>query len=831
MKSFFLFALACCCLTGTVYAQTNLQLPTSSFRLPSDALGGFDRYELVELDFSALNSMKADQLNFSLTTAQETITFTLGRWDMRKYSHQLHTSGRKGQGKILPREASGQFRGTTNDGSVATFTVDPLFTKGRWARNGEKYNLEPLWRLHEGAPRNLYLLYVDTDVKDIPGGCGTPAVFHPHDQPIPETNKAAGECFEVEIAIAADFEMFQDFGNAASVENFMLGVLMDVQTNYDDEFEDALEYVVVATEIATSEGTDPWTNSTDPFDLLPNFRNWANAGGFGAGVAFDVASLWSDRDFDGTTVGLASVGAVCTNSRYNVLQQFNSSATSMRVMWTHELGHNFGSFHDPNEAGDPVWIMSPFVSSSTEWSPQSINAIVNYYSGVNCLENCPVPDPPIAQSSVFLDDVCVGSLVSFFDDTEGRVDSRLWSFPGGTPSTSTDIAPIVTYSAPGNYQAVLTVTNQFGQDQTQISVLVSEAAVGASTVLFYENFEDTDLDVNIINADGLNTWFLSEADGNQGNIGIRVNNYDNDLRGTSDVMELPAMDLTGVSNPLLEFEYAYHRYSATLSDRLRVFANTGNGDVLLFEGQENGSQNFATGPDNEDRFIPGSDEDWCYAGPGCISLDLSALGDLSNVTLKIENINGFGNLMWVDNIAVTGNCTGSLPVEWLSFTAEPRNKVADLNWLVNQQEGHLGFEVERRTNSTDWSSLAWVPATTARSEGVNYQFTDATITAGTTYFYRLRQQDQDGSEAFSEIRKVTFGAISELAVWPNPTTNKLNIQSPNGAELFALHNTLGQVMLRGKLTDGRGEVSLQDAPAGVYFLRVGEDKVVRVVKR
>jgi hypothetical protein len=52
-----------------------------------------------------------------------------------------------------------------------------------------------------------------------------------------------------------------------------------------------------------------------------------------------------------------------------------------------------------------------------------------------------------------------GTPVTFSDNSTGNVTSWSWSFPGGTPSTSTAQNPVVTYSSPGLYGATLTVSD------------------------------------------------------------------------------------------------------------------------------------------------------------------------------------------------------------------------------------------------------------------------------------------------------------------------------------------------------------------------------------
>lgn len=52
-----------------------------------------------------------------------------------------------------------------------------------------------------------------------------------------------------------------------------------------------------------------------------------------------------------------------------------------------------------------------------------------------------------------------GGSVSFEDISLGNVESRTWTFEGGTPATSSDANPTVSYSSPGRYRVKLSVSN------------------------------------------------------------------------------------------------------------------------------------------------------------------------------------------------------------------------------------------------------------------------------------------------------------------------------------------------------------------------------------
>lgn len=60
---------------------------------------------------------------------------------------------------------------------------------------------------------------------------------------------------------------------------------------------------------------------------------------------------------------------------------------------------------------------------------------------------------------------CPGFTVQFTDISYNNPTSWLWTFPGGTPATSTDQHPVVTYNNAGTYNHVyLVATNAFGSD-------------------------------------------------------------------------------------------------------------------------------------------------------------------------------------------------------------------------------------------------------------------------------------------------------------------------------------------------------------------------------
>ena len=594
-------------------------------------------------------------------------------WQLSLFPNNLRSADyemRTATGEVFSKGGHKTFEGYEQSfGGNVRLTVDVDFIYGYVESGGERYFIEPLWYYDRSAPRNLFIVYDEHEVIPRDDVKCASHEMHERSEKLEKQNqsqeKIVGLCYDVELAIASDYLMFLDYNSSIpDVENHNIGVLNNVQGNYDDEFADELNFVIVTQFVSNCNTCDPWTNSTAAGTLLSSFRNWGNGGGFG-GVIYDLAQLWTDRDLDGGTVGVAYLNAVCNNNRYQVDQDFSSTAWQLRVLVAHETGHNFNASHDAAGSG---FIMAPSVNNSNTWSAASVNSINSFVDSRTCLALCATPGPPVASFTSNIQNICEGSPVQFFDQSTGIIVSRVWSFAGGSPASSTAENPVITYQNSGTYPVSLTVTNNVGSDtQTQSGFI--NVGTGGSNILLFDAFEDGLSNWTVENPNGNITWASNAVGGtNLGNTAVFMDNWSLNESGQRDGLVSESMNFVGFTNVNLSLDYAYALYNGNtnLRDSLIIKLSTDGGNTFpntLFEGGDNGSGSFAT-TQPQGEFNPTSTADWCYGGnfgAGCINLDLSSFINQSDVVLKLENVNGYGNNLFLDNITVSSDCEVVLP--------------------------------------------------------------------------------------------------------------------------------------------------------------------------
>jgi PKD repeat protein len=284
--------------------------------------------------------------------------------------------------------------------------------------------------------------------------------------------------------------------------------------------------------------------------------------------------------------------------------------------------------------------------------------------------------------------VCNGDNVTFHSASwRGAVTTYDWSFPGGTPSTSTAATPVVNYTTPGFHQATLTVSNATGSDTKTVeqSVYVSNAWTD-----FYgpynESFENP----------ATSDWWICDNDENNEAMWHRVNmaassngsycmmlnnhketdifsfTYFDQLGGNVDGLISPSFNLSNTTGATLTFKYSCATHATAVADileELNVYSTINCGKNWNLKKSITGVA-LTNGGVTGSGYVPGNSSG-TYWTPVTISLGTTT--GATNMRFKFEyTASDKSNNIYIDEINVNGTI-GILenPEDVFSFNVYP----------------------------------------------------------------------------------------------------------------------------------------------------------------
>jgi hypothetical protein len=324
---------------------------------------------------------------------------------------------------------------------------------------------------------------------------------------------------------------------------------------------------------------------------------------------------------------------------------------------------------------------------------------------------------------------CVGQPVTFLDYSANKPTSYEWKFEGGEPATSTEAYPVVKYNKAGKYRVELKVSNLSGKSDEIAEVDFITVTDEKVKLPFRENFSGNDFppagwyidnpDFAKLDNQGL-TWQKSALGSGDTSLGCAVMPffYYNDYK-QRDGLQLPTFDLSANREAGLTFNLSYHPiryYSESAGAISEEFLYTDTLEVQV--SLDCGANWWTVARDGGERLMTASEpirttnqNSVTHLTPAPwkkFSVNLNPYAGLSNVQLRFTGINGWGNHMYLDDIAIlpqtVATTTGRIEAYHAHQLRLEPNPATDQTSLVllNPVQGSIRVEVLDLTGKVLW---------------------------------------------------------------------------------------------------------------------------------
>ncbi|MCX7696106.1 MAG: M43 family zinc metalloprotease [Bacteroidales bacterium] len=257
--------------------------------------------------------------------------------------------------------------------------------------------------------------------------------------------------------------------------------------------------------------------------------------------------------------------------------------------------------------------------------------------------------------------ICQGGTVQFYDASfNGPVENWIWEFEGGTPSSSTQKNPLVTYDQGGIFKVKLKVFNSSGMDSlvktNYIHVWSNSQVIDAP---YFESFENGGQNnfLSINEAGG--SWTLKTGTGCTGTKSMYVPNFQNGRGGSKDILVSPVYNLTTFTGQAVKisFKYAYAGKiipgsiitpSDTAFDKFLVAISSDCGKTWQTKLSYSGPS-WATANPTQNEFSPTSPSQWKTAE---FIIPAGQVSQLNRMRIKFEFFSNGGNNLYLDDINI-----------------------------------------------------------------------------------------------------------------------------------------------------------------------------------
>lgn len=481
------------------------------------------------------------------------------------------------------------------------------------------------------------------------------------------------------------------------------------------------------------------------------------------------------------------------------------------------------------------------------------------------------PQPPVAAFTADKTTIKVGQTVNFTDQSTNSPTSWSWSFPGGTPSTSTAQNPSVTYNSAGTYSVTLTATNSTGSNSLTKTNYITVSALqppvanfiaDKTSIMAGQSVKFTDLSTN-----NPTSWSWSFPGGTPSSSTAQNPTVTYNTAGTFNVT-LTAVNSDG-SNTMTKTNYiTVSALQPPVADFLADKTTINAGQTVNFTDKSTNnptswSWSFPGGtPSSSNTQNPSV----IYNTAGTYSVTLTATnsaGSDSEEKVNYITVNPFVpvyctasstncSFEWISKVTIGAFTKSSVALVYSDFTGSIVNFTAGLSYPVTLTPGFSGtkqqeywriwIDYNRDGDFADANEQVFVAnkKNTLVSGTIGVPATASGSTRMRIAMKRGSAPSYCGTFPYGEVEDytVTFGAgpvggggitdelIGEgsMLIYPNPAGNELNIQLNGFGQRtqLSIFNVLGEKVNNLVITEPNFRQDISALKPGLYFIVVND---------
>ncbi len=206
---------------------------------------------------------------------------------------------------------------------------------------------------------------------------------------------------------------------------------------------------------------------------------------------------------------------------------------------------------------------------------------------------------------------------------------------------------------------------------------------------------------------------------------------------------------------------------------------------------------------------------------------------------KLKDFDGINGIPWYNNSAFIELESGGLPVSLLNFWGKNIGNSNQLTWKVENEQGLNNYELQRGIDGKNFTGVGQIKATGNNS----YTYVDAVLArVSSTYYYRLKIIDKDGSFTYSQICTIRLNASNNsIRVSPNPATKSIRLETASGSLLtgnsstatIRIYSSVMQLLQTKSISKADGGtiiIPVEKLASGIYYLQLVNGTASSVLK-